>query len=236
MNITSLQNLLRDITNTSATEYSDSDTYRHLTAASLFLNGEYLKSVMDWDYQGTTATADIVASTTIANRYYAFPTNFLKIKRIELMADGSNWYPCRYIDLGEVASTLGSEADIIERFDNTNPYYTISGNKIVILSGTLTAVTNGIRYYFAESIVGKDNTGASITAFSAGTDIPSLPEPWQMGLVHFAAKLYFQKYGQTDRIGEQDAELEKMLARVKEFSVTGEKLFIKPASDLEYYE
>jgi len=236
MTIATLQTLLRDITNTNSTSYSDTSTYNHLSAAALFLNGEYLKGATDWDFQGTTATANIVASTAIANRYYAFPSNFLKLKGIDLMADGTNWYPCSYLDLSEAMAYLGEEADVVEQFTNTEPYYTISGNKIVILSGTLTSVTNGIRYYFAESIVGKDEDGVSLTAFSAGTDIPSLPEPWQMGLIYCAAKLYFQKYGARNRAIEMDAELEKMLVRVKEFNVTGEKLFLKPVSDLENYE
>jgi len=236
MNISSLQTLLRDITNTDSTSYSDASTYNHLTAAALFLNGEYLKAAIDWDFQGTTSTANIVASTAIENRYYSFPTNFLKLKGIDLKADGTNWYPCSYLDLAEALPYLGEEADVVKNFTNTQPYYTISGNKIVILSGTLTAVTAGIRYYFAESIVGKDTDGDSITAFSAGTDIPSLPEPWQMGLVYFAAKLWFQKYQIDNEITKMDAELEKMLVRLKEFNVTGEKLYFKPASDLEDFE
>lgn len=236
MTITTLNSLLQNITNSDTASYSDASKYVDLTVAALFLNGEMMNSMMDWDFQGDTATANIVASITIANRYYAFPSNFLKLKRVELMADGSNWYPCAKIDIGEIATPLGNESDVTNNFSNTTPYYSIIGNKILILSGTLTAVANGIRYYFAESIVGTKADGTDLTAFAAGDDIPNISEPFQMGLVYYAAKLWFQKYQNMEMARIMDAELEKTIARMNQSKITNEKLFLKTVSDLSSYE
>jgi len=250
MQISLLDDQLNNITDTDTTSYSDALKHADLTVAAQVLTGEILSAMSDWDYQGDTATANIVASTAISNRYYAFPTNFLKLKRIDIMPDGSNWVRCNKVDIGEFSDTLGSETDVTNLFSNDKPYYSIVGNKILILSGTLTAVTNGIRYYFEEMIVGTDTEGTDLTAFAADTDVPNLPEPYQMGLVYYAAKLYFQKYGLTDRIREMNMELYGypqgrpadeasiggIVGAMRKFKITNEPMILKTPSDLENYE
>ncbi len=231
-----LDDLLNDITNTDTTSYSDTLKHQHLSVAALFLNAEFMKSVWDWKFMGNTITANLVASTLITNRLYAFPANFLKITRIDIMPDGSNWKRCDFLDIGEIDHQLGVEADVTDNFSNDAPFYTIIGNKIMILSGTLTAVTNGIRYWFSEGIVGKNTGGTSITSFTTDSDVPELPEPYQMGLVYYAAKLFFQKFENQQGIVNMDNEVEKIIARMKEFTITNEKPFIKIASDLEDFE
>ena len=186
---------------------------------------------------GTTALANLVASTTIANREYAFPTRFLRLKRIDLKLDGTNWVRAAWIDGGEVGASLGDEAAVVSKFTNANPYYTLRGDKIIILSGTITAVTEGIRYTFSESIVGNNASASPIALFNAtlSTDIPSLPEPYQMGLVYYASKLYFQKIEETNRVREMDAEVEKIIARMGEFEPTEDFPRLKIVSDLDNY-
>ncbi len=236
MTLANLQTLTRELTNTDSTSYDDTFLNFNLTNGAKFLTSEMLDSMTDWNFQGDTATTDIVASTDISKRYYDFPTNFLKLKRVELMADGSNWYRCSYIDIGEITTPLGDETNVTDNFSNTKPYYTIIGNKIMILSGTLTDVTGGIRFYFEKGVIGKDASGADITAFSTATDVPNIPEPFQTGIAYYAAKAWFQKYGQSGRVAEMDADLEKITTRMRMSRKTDEKLYFKPASDLTQYE
>jgi len=253
MVLSKLHDLLNNLTNTDTTSYTDAEKSTDLTGAAQVLTGEIISALMDWDYQGDTATANIVASTAITNRYYAFPTNFLKLKSVYLMADGTNWRKCTYIDIGEVGS-LGKEADVVAQFSNDTPYYSIVGNKILILSGTLSAVTTGLRYYFTEMVIGVDKDGVDITTFNAVTgtsdDVPNMPSPYQMGLVYYAAKLYYQRFQIWEAVQDMNRELYGnpngraadenriggIVGAMRKFKVTEEKSIVQPASSLENYE
>ena len=232
MKISKLDDLLNNITNTDATSYSDADKHQDLSVAGKYFLGIMLESMTDWNITGDTATDDLVAN----QREYDFPTNFIKLKRLDLKLDGTNWYRATYIDEGEISDSIASESDITEQFTNTEPYYTFRGNKIFILSGTIKDVTDGIKYTFAEMIVGRDSSGSDLTDFSDDNDEPIIPEPYQIGLVYYAAKLWFQKYGMTDRAREMDIEVEKVIARMRQYRITDEKMMLKPASTLENYE
>lgn len=238
MEISKIDDLLQDITNSNANSYSDDLKHKHLTIAALFLNIEYLKAVYDWAFMGDTATANIVASDSsdITKRFYAFPTNFLKITRIDIKIDGTNWNRCVFVDIGEIGGALGRDLDITNKFTNSEPYYTIIGNKIVILSGILAVVSGGIRYWFSEGIVGRDNSGDSITSFTADTDVPELPEPYQMGLVYYAAKLFDQKFELFSHARAMDYELEKLVKSMKEFTVSDDTPSLQSALNLDDFE
>ena len=91
----------------------------------------------DWDFQGETATANLVAN----QREYSFPTDILKIKRIDLKIDGSNWTPVVWLDESEVVTSIASETDITEKFNNTEPAISLFDKSFFVFSGTIAAVT-----------------------------------------------------------------------------------------------
>lgn len=232
--ITTLISQTRFLTNTDSSSYSDADIQANLTRWSHLFTTEILDIQDDWDFQGEIATADLVAN----QREYVFPADILKIKRIELKLDGSNWRVANFIDEAEIGTSIASEEDIVRRFNNTNPYVSLFDRSIFIYSGTISDVTAGIKIWYSEEIVGKDNNGNDITAFSAGTDTPNIAEAFQRGLVYGAAKDWFDKYNMTERSREMERQVNTIIEKMKQFySKRSEaKILIKTASQLEDYE
>ena len=232
--ISTLNSQTRFLTNTDSTSYSSSDLYANLTRWAHLFTAEIIDAQDDWDFQGEIATANLVAN----QREYIFPTNTLKIKRIELKLDGSNWVVANFIDASEIGTPLSSETDITSKFDNTTPFVSPFDKGFQIYSGTITSVTNGIKIWYSEEIVGVDTSGNDITSFSADTDKPNIAEAFQRGLIHGAAKDWFDKYELTERSREMERQINTIIEKMRQFySKRSEReLLIKPVSSLENYE
>lgn len=234
MTLSELRSQTRFLTNTDSTSYSDTDLDLNLTRWAHLLTGEIINSQDDWDFQGEIATADLVAN----QREYTFPVDILKIKRIELKLDGTNWVRAAWLDEAEISRAIASEEEITEQFNNSEPFVALFNKSFFIFSGTITAVTGGIKIWYLKEIVGKDATGADITSFSASTDKPNINEAFQRGLCYGAAKDWYQKYGFTVQARDMDIELEKVIVRMKEFygRRSEREIRFKTASSLEAYE
>jgi hypothetical protein len=233
MNLESLQSQTRFITNTDTTSYSNNDINANLTRWAHLFTTEIIDAQDCWDFQGEVSTTDLVAD----QREYPFPTDILKIKRIEVYL-GDEWRVASWIDENEVSSVIGDETKITEKFSNDKPYVSLFDKSLFIFSGTITAKTAGIKIWYTEEVIGTDAAGADITSFATATDTPNIIEAFQRGLVHGAAKDWFQKYQIKDRAQEQDAELEKIIARMRQFygKRSERSVVIKGASSLENYE
>ena len=88
---------------------------------------------------------DLVAD----QREYAFPSDVLNnLVRLELKFSSSGDYVlAKSIDLHTYRDAL-QESKIVNDFDSEEPRYFIRRKAIYILSGTIAAVTNGIRLYY----------------------------------------------------------------------------------------
>ena len=211
MTVADLDDLLNRITNTDTTSYSDADKHTDLTRAAHLMTSEIIQSQDSWDFQGKSATANLVAN----QRQYNFPTTLLKIKKVELKLDGTNWKQAHLLDVSSISTPVASESDITDNFTNDEPYFGLIGQGIYIYSGTISAVTGGIKIWYEKELVGVDSTGADITSFSSDTDEPNIDEAFQLGLVYGAAKIYSQSYELWDRVKDFDAESERYIARAK---------------------
>jgi len=230
-----LQNRVRRLTNTDDISYPADEINDSLTEWAHLFTTEILDSQDEWDFQEDIATIDLMAN----QREYPFPTDILKIKRIELKLDGSNWTPATIVDKSEIPYPISSESDIIKYFDNTTPYVALFGNSIYILSGLIIDVSGGIKIWYSKEVVGTNELGEDITFFSNDTDTPNIREAFQKGLVYGAAKDWFDKYEIQDKSAAMDAQLEKIIARMKQFygsRIQDRRIIMKPASDLRYYE
>jgi hypothetical protein len=165
-----------------AGRFSDADKMRAMTIAARTINQEVTKVMRDYDYQGERSFHDLVAN----QREYLNPTDLLKIKRIDLKLDGTNWKKANWIDESEIGDKYVAEADIISRFTNTEPKISFFDESYFIWSGTIANVTDGIQITYDKDIVGVNSSGTDIQDFSATTDVPNLIGFAQQALVLWA--------------------------------------------------
>lgn len=190
LQLSALDDYCDDIGGTNSTIYSDASKHRAYDRWSNNIIAEIMESMQGYDFQGEISTHDLNAG----QREYLFPTDLLKIKRIDLKLDGINWKKAGELDANQVGDAYAQESDITSRFFNSEPFIDYLDNSFVIYSGTITDVTGGIKLTYAKEIVGQDNSGADIVNFTSDTDKSNLPEFAQMALVYGALIDFF-----TDR-------------------------------------
>lgn len=168
-----IANLLTDVTRQGGIDsnrYSSSVIMRVFTVAAQAINTEVMRVMKDVDFQGEKSTHNLNAN----QREYINPSDLLKLKKVDLKLDGSNWKTATPFDASEVPDKLASEADIVSRFTNSEPFVDFMDESFFIYSGTISSVTDGILLWYDKDIVGQDTNGNDITAFSASTDVPTL--------------------------------------------------------------
>ena len=167
---------------------------------------EVLQSMDDWDYQAEYATADLVAN----QQEYTVPSDLIKIKRIEVTYDGSNWYLATPFDLNQRSGTNDS-ATIAEEFSTTSPAYDLMDNSLFIYPIPTANSTAGLKIWYEKEA----------NELSGATDEPNLPEAYQKVLCYGAAKDYFEKYsekeGFTNKRNLMTQNYNDLLERMKEF-------------------
>ena len=160
----------------------------------------------EWDYQGETATADLVAS----QQEYIFPSDILKIKRIEISYDGTNWYKAEPMDInerGEATDTTSIASD----FTTSEPFFDLMDNSVMLYPIPSANVTGGIKIWYEKLQ----------TALSADTDEPNFAKPFHKGLCYASAKDYFEKYldtkGNLAKMQNAENKMETYIQRMKTF-------------------
>src|SRR3990167_10275985 len=115
-----IANLLTDVTRKggiSTDRYTNALIMRVFTTGAQSLNAIVMRAMKDIDFQGEKSTHDLVAS----QREYLFPNDLIKVKKIDLKIDGTNWKTAGFFDESEVIDKLAAEADIITRFNTNEP-------------------------------------------------------------------------------------------------------------------
>ena len=201
-----LRNYTRFITNTNSTTYTDADLYANLNMWYHDVVNEILKSMDGWDFQGEYATTSMVAS----QQEYILPTDILKIKRIEVTYDGTNWYKVNFTDINSREST-NDTTSIANNYTEYNPSADLYDNSMFLYPIPTSASTNGIKVWYEKEA----------TELSAATSEPAFTEAYHKILCYGAAKDYFEKYsekeGNTNKRNLQQQNLNKVLEDMKEF-------------------
>lgn len=196
----------RYLTNTNSTNYSDADLDAALNAYYDLFSTEALDSMDDWDFQGDIATADFVAN----QQEYTFPSDILKIKRMEVTFDGTNWYVASPMDINERGEPTDTTS-IANDFSTSEPYFDLMDNSLFIYPIPTTSVTGGIKIWYEKLV----------TQLSSVTDEPVIPRPFHKGLCYGAAKDYFEKYsektGFISKLNNANQNLENYIARMKTY-------------------
>jgi len=139
-----LATLVRYKTRTNSTTFPDAEILAYMKQRQDELAQDILKA--DEDILLIPQTASLVAD----QREYPFPSDILsRVKRLEGKLDGTNWIELEEIDITKVTHPIASETNITYYFSNEegNAFYDILRKSIYIYSGTITAVTDGLKLW-----------------------------------------------------------------------------------------
>ena len=91
-----------------------------------------LESIDEVDFDDSNYSDFPVATATLVSgqRDYAFPTDILKIKRIDITYDGTNWYKAEAFDIGEYVNGVGNDTIVDSNFQKSKPKYDTKYNSI----------------------------------------------------------------------------------------------------------
>lgn len=150
-------------------EYPTLDLNRNLNAWYRRCVSWILQSVDGWEFNDGTATANLVAS----QQAYTFNqgsssfnvTDVLKISRVEVTYDGTNWYKASPMQLNDFNLAKSQASNISGTFSTTSPYYDIHHNTIDLYPVPTANVTAGLKIYY----------DLDITDLAAAGDTPIIP-------------------------------------------------------------
>jgi hypothetical protein len=201
-----LRNFTRFLTNTNTTTYSNADLDAALNTYYHQFTNDILESMDDWDFQGEVATASLVAS----QQEYIFPTDLLKIKRVEVSYDGTNWYVAKPFDISERSEPLDTTS-VATDFSTTDPYYDAHDISLFLYPIPSSNVSGGLKIWYEKEA----------TELTAVTNEPVFAEAYHKGLAYGAAKDYFEKYmevaGNANKAVQMEKNLEVVRQRMKDF-------------------
>lgn len=205
MTLVELRAFARFLTNTNSTTYSDTDLDASINTYNDLFTAEILDSMDEWDFSADTATTDLIAS----QQEYILPTDILKIKRVEISYDGTNWYLANPMDVNETGNATDTTS-IANNFSTSAPYYDLMDASMMIYPLPTAGSTAGLKIWYE-----KDPTKLT------GTLSPTFARPFHKGLAYGAAKDYFDKYLGTEANATKsqmaDNNLEKTIQRLKAF-------------------
>lgn len=194
----------RFLTNTNTTTYANADLDAALNAYYDLFTTEILDAMDEWDFQGEIAVGDLVAS----QQEYIFPSDILKIKRIEISYDGTTWKEANPMDINE-RSGASDATSVNNDFSTSQPFYDLMDGSVFLFPIPTAAVTGGIKIWYEKLV----------TQLSADTDEPVILRPFHKGLCYGASKDYFEKYseqqGFTIKLNNANQNLENYISRMK---------------------
>jgi len=164
--------LLGSDNGTAPDDYSDNDQKRNLNNWYRKAIALWLDATTDWLVSDTSASVNLVAGT----RSYQLsagaglnisPQNLLKITRVEVSYDGSQYYKATPVAQADIGAAL-ADGDIDTEAglnDTAQPFYVLRDDYIDIYPKPSANATNGLKVYYQTDITDLTNT----------TDYPKLP-------------------------------------------------------------
>ena len=202
MTLQSIMDECRYFTRTTVVNYSDADLKKNINTYLHYFVNEIIESMDGWGFTETTNSQDLVAS----QQAYTFPTGILKIKRVEVSYDGTNWHEAIPFDINMVGSP-NDTTTIGQNFSQSKPFYDAAGNSLNLYPIPDAAVTNGLKVWYEKEA----------TELSATSDEPTFAEAYHKALAYGAAKDYFQKRKKFTEAGTMGTEMNNLLGRMKVF-------------------
>lgn len=115
-----------------------------------------ISSQDEWDFDDQNyANYPIITTSLVANQQdYVIPTSekVLKIKRVEVSYDGTNWYRANPIDINEIATSTSTTA-IASGFNQAAPLYDIQYDSIFLYPIPTANSASGLKVWTTREIV-----------------------------------------------------------------------------------
>lgn len=141
-----------------------------------------LKAQNSWDYDDINHTDFPILTTSLvdAQQDYSLPASekILKLKRVEITYDGTNWYKAEPLDIGTIGEATGTTS-ISANFSKLSPFYDIQYNSIFLYPIPDAAVANGLKLWVTREVDEFVNTDT--------TQEPGIDEPFHRMLAIGAA-------------------------------------------------
>mgnify|MGYP000403806731 CR=1 FL=1 len=205
---TTKQGILQDIDflcNTNSATYPVEEKTRNVNRWYHFCVAEILDAMDEWDFQGDKAYTDLVAS----QQNYSWPSEILKIKRVEVDYDGDGEYVLADpFDAGSFDKTIATSAEINDYFSTDDPKYDAYGDELFLYPVPDTAVNSGLIIWYTKNV-------NEFTAMATGwpTNMvgnsaePAFAEPFHRILSLGASLDYARKHQISDLVAFCEREL-----------------------------
>lgn len=168
---TNFTSYIRKLTKTNTATFTDADIVLFANIVKDMFVTEIKKA--DEELFTLEMKTDLKVSTAgdLATREYPLDKDIVNIKRVQALFDGISWIKLIEVDPTEFVEPL-NESNITNKFSNSFPSarYDLSGGSLKIYSGTIAAVTDGLKLFaeiYAEDIT--TNTLASATDLSVAS-------------------------------------------------------------------
>ncbi len=204
---TDLIGLTRFYSNTDDVTFTADEIKGLLNTAQRELQAIILDSMDSWDFNGQEATADLV----LDQREYAWPSDLLQIKRMDLQLDGVNFRRAKAWDTATHESPIATELDIRQRMGRltlAQPRYDAFDDNFKIYSSqAIIDVTGGIFIQYQEQIVD----------LALLTDIPVFVEFSQTWLARFAASEFFSRFEQPTKGEQAEIKMQRLEEKIRNY-------------------
>jgi len=137
---------------------SNADTNSFPNATRLILINQWyekivsmiLDSMDDWDWDDTNrATEAIVTKSMVANQNYvllAVSDAIIKVKRVEVTYDGTNWYKAEPMDINQRGLATNTTS-VQQDYNTAQPFYDQQGLYMYLYPIPTTNSSNGVRIW-----------------------------------------------------------------------------------------
>lgn len=221
-----LEQIYQDIDfllNTTANSYPTPDKLNSVNRWYMKVFHNILQSSDDWDIQANTGTINLVAGQ---QSYSLASLDALRIKRVEVSYDGSNWYQALPYSVSE-SSIDNSASSIASNFFKESPYYEIIDDEGVTTINLYPIpdadVTGGLKIWFTEDL----------PELTIASDVPRIATPFHRILSLGAAYDFALANGMDKLVGMLRQEIEQLMAELRQFygkRVLDRVLVFKPSN------
>lgn len=177
MTIAELNSYVSFRANTNTTEYTAANRLISTNRWYEQIVSIILDSMDGWDWDDSNRTDFPVATSSLvaSQQDYAFPSNLLKIKRVEVSYDGQNWFRAQPLDINQVSDPMNSTANVNNIFSTTSPYYDTEFNGIKLYPVPTATSTSGLKIYYT-----REPAEFTSTEVTTGTKEPGFAKPFHL--------------------------------------------------------
>lgn len=158
MNRQELKDETRYISKTNTSTYTDADFNTGLELVRKRVFSKIIRAVTEWNFKGEIAQTNLVDSTSLVagengfNGEYAFPTDLVKLTRIDLSYDGLTFHKATTYFVNDSDSSEETSDERNAMGDVTNPVVRIYRDSYFVRPLPTTTITSGIKIKYQKRL------------------------------------------------------------------------------------